>query len=93
MKPVCRKCLLSQTDKTAVWEEIRGLINVVPEERRVSEKVYSMRLAACADCPELADGVCAKCGCYAELRAVYRRMYCPDEEDRWENFTDKSDRR
>ena len=52
----------------------------------VSEEVYSARLSACTSCSELSGGVCAKCGCYVELRAVYRRMYCPADEDRWEEL-------
>ena len=83
---LCKKCLLSQTDMTAVYEEVRGLIEAVPKERRVSEEVYSARLSACTSCSELSGGVCAKCGCYVELRAVYRRMYCPADEDRWEEL-------
>ena len=57
--------------------------DALPEEKRTDDAVYAARLGQCKACVHLQGGVCALCGCYVELRALKRRMYCPDSPPRW----------
>lgn len=78
----CR-CLLRQVDKDNELRSIRELIDLMPPEEKADESEYEKRLAACLDCPDLHDGLCGQCGCYVELRAAKRRMYCPLPRPKW----------
>jgi hypothetical protein len=49
------------------------------------EQVYRQRLATCAGCDSCAEGIlCARCGCFVELRALSALRNCPHPAgDRW----------
>lgn len=83
MKIVCKKCLLSELDRDAYTERLLEYIADVPEDKRVPEEEYQRRLAMCRECSQLADGMCAVCGCYVELRALKPSSYCPGEGKFW----------
>lgn len=85
MKIICRKCLLSEMDMSETYKDVLEYIAVLPQEQKVSEEVYSERLALCRECASLNDGVCEICGCYVEARAIKKRMGCPAENSRWES--------
>lgn len=66
------------------YEDVQQFIAVLPDAQKVSQEVYNSRLAVCRACAHLSEGTCVKCGCYVEMRAIKKRMTCPDVTDRWE---------
>lgn len=50
---------------------------------RVSDEVYSARLEICKECNQLINGMCAKCGCFVQLRALKKNAKCAGEEKYW----------
>lgn len=67
-------------------EELRSIleyIKKIPEYRKTSDEEYSRRLNICRSCESLMNGICGKCGCFVELRAAKKEMYCPSEEKKW----------
>lgn len=58
-------------------------IERLPEEDKVSSEVYEERLGKCKECDHLMNGMCRKCGCYVEMRAVMKVRGCPDVPARW----------
>lgn len=83
MKPICKKCLLAEADMKGVYESVKGYIAAIPQEQKVSDAVYAARLDICKKCDDLVNGTCVKCGCFVEVRAVKKRLGCPDEKDKW----------
>ena len=82
-QPFCR-CLLEDLPSAAeLATSIRELIAQLPPERRAPEETVQIRLDACRACSHLADGLCALCGCYVELRAAKQPSRCPELPDRW----------
>lgn len=62
---------------------ILAYIKKVPEEKRADEETYKRRLQICRSCEELSNGICAKCGCFVELRALNPNAYCASEKKYW----------
>lgn len=84
MRLTCRRCLLSEmADERPLQRLLQEWQDALPEEKRADDAVYTARLAHCKACAHLQSGVCALCGCYVELRALKRRMRCPDSPPRW----------
>lgn len=83
MKIVCRKCLLADMDPDETVRSILDYIKEIPPEKRTDSETYRRRLEICRSCGELVNGMCAKCGCYVELRAAKPEMYCASEEKKW----------
>ena len=75
---VCRRCLLLQSGRGDVLEDIRIRIEKLSEEERAKSEIYEERLGVCAGCEFLADGTCLKCGCYPEFRAAFAKNRCPN---------------
>ena len=75
--PLCRRCLLAQTDPAGLYQAVLRRIEQLPPDERATDAEYRARLAVCAECAELQNGICAQCGCFAELRAAKTAMYCP----------------
>lgn len=82
-RPVCRKCLIESLDEDDYLRSLKEYIASYPQEKRVDERLYKARLRLCSDCERLANGMCALCGCYVELRALKIGARCPDTFDRW----------
>lgn len=78
--PVCKRCLLNELDGE-YFKSIYQYIESLPEEQKVSPPEYQRRLALCRECENLQNGLCAQCGCFAEVRAAKKRMGCP--VDKW----------
>ncbi len=72
----CR-CLLRQTGKDEIYEDIKMRISRLSEKERAGEEIYAERLEKCEECPDLSDGTCLKCGCYPEFRAAFAKNRCP----------------
>lgn len=82
--PVCRKCLFSEIDRDGVFREISEMIAAIPHEKRTDEAEYRRRLEICGGCGKLGEGTCGVCGCFVELRAAKKDMYCPHENRYWQ---------
>lgn len=83
MKKICKRCLIDELDFDEVYEDIKRYIKEFPADKRASEEEYSQRLAICRECDELENGICRKCGCFVELRALKKGMYCASEDKKW----------
>lgn len=70
-------------DKDEFFNELSQYIKNYPKEKRVSQKVYERRLKICKECDELINGMCRKCGCYVELRALKQKTLCPSVPSKW----------
>lgn len=77
----CRRCLLRELDGE-YFRSIYQYIENIPREQKASSEEYARRLALCRDCGDLRNGMCAQCGCFAEVRAAKKRQACPI--GRWE---------
>ena len=83
-KPFCRRCLLQDMpDEAALIQNIRELIDLLPEEKRAEDDIRLERLAVCRRCDHLQNGMCVLCGCYVELRAAKKHMQCPAVPGKW----------
>ncbi len=74
--PSCKRCLLRELDGE-YFKSIYQYIASLPEEQRSSSDEYARRLKICRACGDLHNGMCAQCGCFAEVRAAKRRLACP----------------
>lgn len=83
MKKICKRCLIDELDFDEAYEDIKRYIREFPSDKRVAEEEYSQRLAICRECDELENGICRKCGCFVELRALKKGMYCASEDKKW----------
>ena len=82
-KKICRKCLTRDMDEDEFFKELSLYIKNYPEEKRVTEHIYKHRLEICSNCDELINGMCRKCGCYVELRALKKKAFCPSVPEKW----------
>lgn len=80
---VCRKCLLREETEEAYFKKLDLYIANLNEDDRVGQEQYESRLAACAACPRLMNGMCRVCGCFVELRAALKVRKCPDIPRKW----------
>ena len=80
---VCRKCLPYAETREEFFQKLEAYIDNLAEEDRADQEHYEARLKACAQCPNLSDGMCVLCGCYVELRAALKLRRCPDVVRRW----------
>lgn len=83
LRIICRRCLLAETGQNELIHTLEELKAAMLEAEKADEEEYQRRLSFCKQCDELVDGTCQKCGCYAEFRALKKRMYCPHEERKW----------
>ena len=82
-KKPCRKCLIADMNPDEILNGIAEYIRAVPADKRVDEETYQKRLSVCKSCAELSNGMCAKCACFVELRALKPHMYCASEKKLW----------
>lgn len=80
---ICRRCLLEDMDENDFFTQLKQYIEEYPAEKRSCETEYRRRLDICRSCTELINGMCRKCGCYVELRALKKEMYCPCDVPKW----------
>mgnify|MGYP005787948099 CR=1 FL=1 len=85
MNTLCRKCLLEDMDETEYFRHLKDYIAAYPKEKRAEDAEYSRRLEICRSCGELYDGMCRKCGCYVELRALKKQARCAAVPDKWQS--------
>ncbi len=75
-RKLCRRCLLWELDRD-YFQSIYRYIDALPKEQRADAEEYDRRLALCRGCDQLQNGMCAQCGCFAEVRAAKRGLGCP----------------
>lgn len=80
---VCRRCLLLDMKEAAEYKSVYDYISRLPREQMAPQPEYERRLAICRECDRLNSGVCASCGCFVEVRAIKKDMYCPNENHYW----------
>jgi hypothetical protein len=70
---------------TPEWAEELARNTPILKEAKADDAVIAKRLAACAACPALRDGVfCAYCGCIVRFRSRPKDATCPHPGgDRW----------
>lgn len=78
----CKKCLLLEAGENKSFETVRDYISNLSDDLKVSDDTYQSRLDCCKDCDNLISGMCLKCGCYVEVRAVLKDKSCPDFDDK-----------
>jgi hypothetical protein len=76
---VCKRCLLQDLPgkEADYYQSVLRYRKSLPPKQGVTDEVYEQRLAACMDCDELVNGMCAQCGCYVQMRAAAKKMDCP----------------
>ncbi len=79
---LCKRCLTEKLSAEA-YAAVKEYIALIPEEKRTDSAAYRERLDKCLGCDELINGMCAKCGCFVEIRAAYAFRQCPHETPRW----------
>lgn len=79
----CTRCLLRDMGEEEAYRIFKRYLDSFDEEIRVEEEEYERRLALCRQCGSLRDGICGKCGCYVEARALHKEGACPHEDPRW----------
>lgn len=83
MKIQCRKCLLEDMNRDEYIKSLQEYIASYPSSERVDDETYNMRLDICKECEELSNGMCAKCGCFVQLRALKAKACCASEKKLW----------
>ncbi|MBQ7131154.1 MAG: hypothetical protein IJO29_01145 [Oscillospiraceae bacterium] len=83
MKIQCRKCLLEDMNRDEYIKSLQEYITSYPSSERVDDETYNMRLDICKECDELSNGMCAKCGCFVQLRALKTKACCASEKKLW----------
>lgn len=82
-KVYCRKCLLRDMDENEYFVDLQRYIAHLDDDLKVETKEYERRLDLCRSCGYLRNGMCGKCGCFVELRALLRKHHCPDVRKKW----------
>lgn len=83
MANFCRRCLLSEIDKDGYFKNLSEYISCIDSHLKVDDSMYKNRLSLCKQCDHLVSGMCTKCGCYVELRAVMKKNNCADVHKKW----------
>lgn len=82
-KKMCIRCLMQDMEETEEYEKLKTYLDTFDADIRTSETEYKRRLKICRACTSLNRGICIKCGCFVEARALRRQGTCPHERPRW----------
>lgn len=82
-KIYCKKCLLRDMEESEYFVDLQKYIARLDDELKVEEEEYERRLNICQRCEYLLNGMCGKCGCFVELRALLKKNGCPDVKKKW----------
>lgn len=88
MESACKRCLLLEAGERQSYKTVSDYIASLDAQLKVSDRVYNSRLEQCRQCSFLISGMCLKCGCYAEVRAVLKAKSCANADDRKWNRED-----
>lgn len=78
MEHLCKKCLLLEAGEDAAFQTVSDYLKTLDKALIVDDDLYLERLSYCKNCDYLISGMCRKCGCYVEIRAVLKDKSCPD---------------
>jgi len=78
----CKRCLLYEAGERKIFETVSEYISNLDDDLKVNHCIYSERLNHCKHCDNLISGMCLKCGCYVEIRAILKDKSCPDFDNR-----------
>lgn len=78
----CKRCLLLEAGEQASYKTVLDYINNLDDDLKVSPQEYEQRLSYCKKCEFLIAGMCRKCGCYVEIRAVIKNKSCPNFDNK-----------
>jgi len=81
MENSCKRCLLLEAGEKASYKTVAAYIENLDDALKVSAAEYQQRLSACRSCDSLIAGMCLKCGCYVEIRAVLKHKNCPNADN------------
>lgn len=79
---VCKKCLLLEAGEEKSFKGVKDYIASIDDSLKVNDCLYNERLSQCRLCDNLISGMCLKCGCYVEIRAVLKDKSCPNVDDK-----------
>ncbi|MCQ2506624.1 MAG: DUF6171 family protein [Lachnospiraceae bacterium] len=79
----CKRCLIKDIGDKELIKTVADYIDRISPDIKADDELYKMRLECCKNCENLLHGVCKKCGCYVEMRAVVKNNYCPDVKKKW----------
>lgn len=82
-KKPCIRCLLRDMEKGEQYRQLKEYLDSFEEDIRSTDVEYNRRLEICRQCESLNEGICGKCGCFVEARALRKYGTCPHEEPRW----------
>lgn len=82
-KKPCIRCLMREMDEEENYRKLKQYLESFDESIRAEDEEYERRLQLCRECESLREGICAKCGCYVEARALRQQAHCPHEMSRW----------
>ena len=78
----CKRCLLLEAGEKASYKTVSDYIDNLDDSLKVDEKQYKLRLEKCKNCDYLISGMCLKCGCYVEIRALLKDKHCACYDNR-----------
>ena len=81
MENKCKRCLLLEAGMESSYNTVKEYISTLDETLKVDDTEYSRRLKLCKSCDNLISGMCLKCGCYAEMRAILVNKTCADADN------------
>lgn len=70
-------------EESEYFVDLQKYIARLDDELKVEEEEYERRLNICQKCEYLLNGMCGKCGCFVELRALLKKNGCPDVKKKW----------
>ena len=79
----CKKCLIRDLAETEYSQSLESYMQRIPDDIKTSDDIYIKRLSICKQCENLVSGMCLKCGCYVELRAMTKNRSCPCVPAKW----------
>jgi len=79
----CKRCLIKDIGDKELVKTVEDYITRISPDIKATDEIYKARLEKCKNCDNLLHGVCRKCGCYVEMRAVVKHNYCPDVNKKW----------
>lgn len=78
----CKKCLLLEAGENKSFESVQSYLDNLSDDLKVSDDEYNKRIDCCKSCDNLISGMCLKCGCYVEIRAMLKDKKCADFDNR-----------
>lgn len=83
----CRLCIEFEQDSSALKNQLEKYIEALDINEKVNDELYLKRLNKCQSCAAMNQGLCRYCGCFVIVRAVKKRMNCPNPNgELWEDF-------